>query len=486
MKAHLSGIALPLLLAAYPILFLYGHNAQSLEPSDMTVPLGLSLIVAALAYGMFYLLLRKSTSASLAAAVFMVFYFLYGVIFHQLTELDKFPVDHFTVLPVVVIVAGYIGYFLKFLKPKLAAGLQRVLVVICLVLVIYNLSATVITASAQKAAPVQKPIPLTGTSAQPGKQYPDIYYILFDEYARFDVMRNYWHNNDVDQFEAFLEQNNFFIVSNSRSVTINTQTEMASRFNLHQYTDDTPASETLAALNNNKVMQILKSYGYTIVSLNMPFHDITADYNLNYDPGQVAGMASDEFRQLFLDDTMFNAFKGYFQDNDPVEVKERDLILYTLNKATDLGDIKSPKFVYVHVLLPHLPFIFDKDGNLLPIQDIYDWHYYLGQYQYATKLGMQLLTTLLAQADPKNPPVIIFQSDHGARNLQTVARDSIVLNGYLENYPMEYAHDNMNALYLPGYDTSTLSTSMPPIDTMEIVLNHYLNANVSVDSTPSK
>jgi hypothetical protein len=197
-------------------------------------------------------------------------------------------------------------------------------------------------------------------------------------------------------------------------------------------------------------------------------------------------MASDEFRQLFLDDTMFNAFKGYFQDNDPVEVKERDLILYTLNKATDLGDIKSPKFVYVHVLLPHLPFIFDKDGNLLPIQDIYDWHYYLGQYQYATKLGMQLLTTLLAQADPKNPPVIIFQSDHGARNLQTVARDSIVLNGYLENYPMEYAHDNLNALYLPGYDTSTLSTSMPPIDTMEIVLNHYLNANVSVDSTSSK
>jgi len=484
MKAHLTGLALPLLLAAYPILFLYGHNAQSLEPADLVVPLGYSLIVAGLAYGLFYLFLRKSTSASLAAAVFMIFYFFYGTVFRLFVKLDKFSVDHFTVLPVVLILAGYAGYFLKSLKPRIATVLQRGLAVIALLLVVFNITVSAMAVKAQKATPSQKLIPVTGIHTQSNQSHPDIYYIIFDEYARFDVMRSYWHNNDVDQFESFLKKNNFFLVSNSHSVTINTQTEMGSRLNLTQYTDSTDPNVTLAALNNNKVMQIFKAYGYNTVSLDMSFPDINADYKLNYDPKEVAGMASDEFKQLFLDDTMFNAFKGYFQDNDPSEVKQRDLILYTLNKTTSLAEVKSPKFVYVHVLLPHLPFIFDKDGNLLPIQDIYDWHYYLGQYQYATKLGMQLLTKLLAQADPKNPPVIIFQSDHGARNLQTVAKDSIVLNGYLENYPMEYAHDNLSALYLPGYDTSTLSTSMPPIYTMEIVLNHYLNANVTVNLNP--
>ena len=34
-----------------------------------------------------------------------------------------------------------------------------------------------------------------------------------------------------------------------------------------------------------------------------------------------------------------------------------------------------------------------------------DWHYYLGQYKYATKLAGQLVTRLLANADPDNPPI---------------------------------------------------------------------------------
>jgi len=116
-------------------------------------------------------------------------------------------------------------------------------------------------------------------------------------------------------------------------------------------------------------------------------------------------MAVDEFRQTFLDDTMFNAFLGYFQDADMSEEKQRDLITYTLDQSANLfATLPSPKFVYAHVLLPHMPFIFDKDGNLLPPQDNYDWHYYMGQHQYTTKVMEALITRLLKNADPNNPP----------------------------------------------------------------------------------
>jgi hypothetical protein len=135
-------------------------------------------------------------------------------------------------------------------------------------------------------------------------------------------------------------------------------------------------------------------------------------------------------------------------------------------------------------VLPHTPFIFDKDGNLLPPQNFEDWHYYLGQYQYTTKLAMQLTQKLLANADPENPPVIIVQSDHGARNLQRRIKDNIVTNGYLENFPGRYTQYILNALYLPGYDTSKLPIDLPPIQTFVIVLNHYLNAGVSIDTSP--
>jgi len=58
--------------------------------------------------------------------------------------------------------------------------------------------------------------------------------------------------------------------------------------------------------------------------------------------------------------------------------------------------------------------------------------------------------------------------------------NAILMDGYLENYPIDYAYDNFNAMYLPGIDPASLSTSMPPIDTFVLVLNHYLNAGVSL------
>jgi hypothetical protein len=123
---------------------------------------------------------------------------------------------------------------------------------------------------------------------------------------------------------------------------------------------------------------------------------------------------------------------------------------------------------------------------MLPQQASDDWHYYLGQHKYTTKLMKQLITHILENADPDNPPVIILQSDHGARNLVKKTKDNIILNGYLENYPEKYAHDILNALYLPGYDTSSLPVDMEPIKTFEYVLNFYLHAGVSVNKTVLK
>ena len=80
MKQHVKGLCLPLLIAAYPILFLYGHNAANLTLNSLVMPLGLSLLVAAVAYGLFYLFQRKadggSHRASLSAVVFLLFYYL--------------------------------------------------------------------------------------------------------------------------------------------------------------------------------------------------------------------------------------------------------------------------------------------------------------------------------------------------------------------------------------------------------------------------
>src|SRR5690242_9223404 len=99
---------------------------------------------------------------------------------------------------------------------------------------------------------------------------------------------------------------------------------------MQQYAEKTDTNVILKALNNNKVMQTVKSYGYTTVSLDMAFQNIKADVSVKYTAHQVGGMASDEFHQTFLDDTMFTAFNGYFLDRDQLAVKQRSMILYSL------------------------------------------------------------------------------------------------------------------------------------------------------------
>jgi len=498
MSKFIKGLCLPLLVAAYPILFLYGHNAANLEPSSLVMPLGLSILAAAGAYGLFYLFQRKavaaSVSASLSAVVFLIFYYFYGTIYNLLVSPDKLPVYHFVLLPVVIFVVFYAGFFISKIKAAPAAGVQNILLLFALVLVAYNVVFIIAPVELQRAHVKQDPSPVLSAAKPPtaipaktaakqsdvNQKYPDIYFFIFDEYERLDVMQSYFHDPDVDQYEAFLKQNHFYLFTGSQVPTINTQTEMSSRLNLQQYNMNSDVKVTLAAINNNKVMQVVKSYGYTTAALDMAFPHIVADYMVNYDPSQVAGMAVDEFRQTFLGDTMFNAFLGYFQDTAMSEAKQRDLIFYTLNQATNLSSLKSPKFVYAHVLLPHMPFIFDKDGNLLPPQDNYDWHYYMGQHQYTTKVMENLITKLLANADPSNPPVIIVQSDHGARNMIRRTKDNILMDGYLENYSIDNAYKNFDAMYLPGMDQSTLNPAMPPIDTMILVLNHYLNAGLTL------
>lgn len=488
MKEQLKNAALPLLAGAYPVLFLFSHNALNLPMRSLVFPLGAALLVAAAAYGIYFAFQRKAQTASLSAAAFMALFYAYGLIVQALRRADLFRVDHFTLLILALAIAGYAGYFIARVRPSVAAGLQRVLLLVAAALVVVNI-VLAIPVEIKKAQANRSSIPVSGNDAEgvveaeaaaPSQKRPDIYYIIFDEYVGFDAMRDYWHDPLAEQFNTFLQQNHFYVARDSRSPTINTATEMDSRLNLENVPANADQATLMAQLKNNKVMQVLKAHGYKTVVINMAFQGINADVNFGFDASQVGGMAADEFRQAFFDDSMFSAFQSLIQADNQDAIRQRDMIFYSLDQTTSLPDEMTPKFVYTHLLLPHTPFIFDENGNLLPPQAADDWHYYLGQYKYTTKLAEQLVTKLLANADPSNPPIIILQSDEGARNLQRRGADNVVMNGYLENYPGQYNQYILNALYLPGFDYSQLQQAMPPVQTFQIVLNHYLNAGVTI------
>ncbi len=480
MTKHIKGFLLPVLIAFSPIIFLYSHNAKVLSIGNLVVPLLGSALFAAILYGLFYIFQREPVSASLSAVIFLLANFFYGSIYAYLLKKNRFPVEHFTLLPVVVYLACYAAYFFKkTIRPAIGEVIQTILLVGAVVMVGYN-TAKVVPIEIRKANLSNTgPAPAASAALEsPSKKYPDVYYVILDEYAGFDTIRQYWHENYVDSFEAFLKDNHFFYADQSRSHTSATILEVASRLNFQSYPDTTDQLSLVKAITDSKVMRLFKSYGYTTVAFSGPFPPYNADYNFG-DASQVVpdnAVGTSEFQQMLIENSMLDAFSSALQNNT-TSAKELDYIKYEFTKISSLSEVKSPKFVVAHLLFPHVPFVADKEGNVLDPMYQYNWNYYLGQHMYATRLAQELITRLLKNADPDNPPVIIIQSDHGARNEKRPTRDSIIL----DNFAQHYQNNILFALYLPGYDTAQLPRKIDPIDTFVIVMNHYLDAGIHAD-----
>lgn len=477
MKKHLQFGALPLFLAISPILFLYSHNGDVLHLTNLLVPVFLVVVASLALYSLFYIIKRNSISASLSASLVIGTNYLYGTIYKTLTKLDLFPVEHHLLLPIVIYAAFYSTYLLIIFKVEIREAIQKIATVMATALVVFNIIIAIPT-EIQKAnlTPVNSPATVE-VSPNLQNQYPDVYYIILDEYAGFEVVRNYWQKEYIDDFEQFLKENGFVIVENARSVTGTTTVEIASRLNLKQFSAKTDSLELIEAIIDNKVMKLFKEYGYTTVAFNGPFPEYNADYNISFSANaEDIAVGTGEFNKVLIERSFLFAFSDLLQRNDS-SARRLSSINLTFEKISDLDKVPSPKLVIAHILFPHLTFVSDKDGNPLDPMYQYNWNYYIGQHEYATKQTQALVSRLLEQADPENPPVILLQSDHGARNLNLHSEDSIELT----DYPQDNYHSILFAMHLPGVDISDLTDSIPPIETFRIVMKKYFNADVDVD-----
>ncbi len=140
---------------------------------------------------------------------------------------------------------------------------------------------------------------------------------------------------------------------------------------------------------------------------------------------------------------------------------------YILNSMKELARMPGPKFVFIHIISPHPPFVYASDGSLtdpaafLNEDDRYTSVTYKNGYINQTEyIGGQLekaIATLLNKSP--RPPVIILQGDH-APWMQTGAGKFKILNAY----------------YLPGHE-NLLYPSISPVNTFRLVLDAYLGAD---------
>jgi len=475
-----------ILVAIFPVIFLYNNNATKLYFQSIFLPLSIMFVITLLVTGVSLLVNKSSDSQALIESIiFLIFFYFYGTTYDFLLKRDVFQIEHITFLPIyfflVFLIIEFIKKFIHSEGKYLFFGTELLFGG----LILFNFLGIIpIELQKIKSNQVGEESTSPAVTKTNFANRPDVYYIVFDESVGFDAMRTYWKYDKVDDFENFLKSKGFFVAEGSRSKTHETMIELASRLNFEDMSlqKGFSALEWFDAISNNKVMQLFKSYGYTTIVLDqvkaangyVNKTPMTADYNLSSN-NVYSGLGKvDDFFFLVFNRSMLRPFCDRIHQSDPLIIQHRNDVQFFFDKLAHLDEFPSPKFVYAQVLLTHVPLIFDENGNMVDAKYYYDWNYYLESYKYEITRTTQLINSILEQADPKNPPIILIQSDHGFRNILDGHPGSTVL----PNYPDEYKYEIINALLLPGYDTSQLPDNLNPTDTFPIILNHYFNENI--------
>lgn len=259
---------------------------------------------------------------------------------------------------------------------------------------------------------------------------PNIYVLILDAYARQDTLAEAGFDNEP--FLAELEADGFDIYRDSRSSYNYTSTVLASMLQFRPISeiDGLPGPQSswqaqsgalLRAINEAEALRVLEGRGYRTVSIP-PVARHAALFNV--DEELDSGMLTDFERHVLTDTSLAGILELVAPDWIAEQYRQR------IRHAFEHVDAQSPgTFLWMHVLMPHFPFIFDADGGSRPLPSCLPgcpWTTslqevgtdglalgYIPQLEYTNELVLAAVERVVA-GDPG--AVIVVMGDHGARH----------------------------------------------------------------------
>lgn len=478
LKAIFKGpvVFYPPLLAAFPILFLYAYNISETSVSQIWLPLGVSVAASLVLWAVLSLILRSLAKAGLATAIFLLFFFSYGHLYDVL-EWGVFIPKHAYLLPGMLFIWGYCVYFISRAKRdfRITTKMHNIMAVALIAINLFNIvNYQVKVARLNDVTPVEMP-ETTTTSLAELNTLPDIYFIILDEYAHPDTMKE-WYDYDNSEFINSLEDKGFFIAYESKTQSFRTPQVLAQVLNMEYLNGEAWSEPTYWKIAYNEVANILKAQGYQHIVFGNNFARYTwekyaknnVDLYLDYHGYNSSSMVT-EFMYILWNTTMLRPFYLYVTGSQ-YENSYRCQTLYTLEKLKALPELAGPKFVFAHFICPHEPFVFGPNGEYVAPANWFNYddkQCYLGQYIFISAEIEKVIDVLIDESEI--PPIIILQSDHGTRSNDPK----------IYHYPVGENdwQKILNAMYLPGMDTEMLYDDIPPVNTFRLIFNHYFDAD---------
>jgi hypothetical protein len=217
--------------------------------------------------------------------------------------------------------------------------------------------------------------------------------------------------------------------------------------------------------------------GYRTISFQTSFDwsDIReVDLYLALDKAPINPVSSSPFEVLFTETTavkllLDSRYVLTSSDFGLVDLKHRghiELQRFILDELPNIAAISEPTFTFAHILIPHTPYVFGPNGEILtdpgffsgeasgPISEEYRVRGYTGQITFINGRVLEIVESMIENSP--TPPVIVLQGDHGLGE-----------NGQ---------HLILNAYYFPPTAREVLYASISPVNTFRILFNELFES----------
>ncbi len=304
---------------------------------------------------------------------------------------------------------------------------------------------------------------------------PNIYLLVLDEYTGLKSINDYFNFSNT-AFVDSLKKRDFFVAQNPNSNYNLTWISMLStlelsyikNYNKEEFANANIYGNAAEQIKENNLITFLNNLNYDII--NNTF------FEFNHAHSSVPLLRPLKER-LLLNKTLGYALKRGLLNHIPSNkvqllLNSQFAEIYRYNQLVIEQTIQTikknnaPVFLYSHFLMPHVPYLKDKDGNTRNFSDTYKElrnsgypQSYINYLIYTNKLMLQFTDSILQK---KNDAIIIIMSDHGYRwqkGKRTVIND----------------FNNFLAVYSTTKNYSLFSDTTSTVNLFRIVLNNYFN-----------
>ena len=479
----------PILIALYPVFFVYSQNIHLILIQGIVFPLIIILGIAIAIWAVIKAILKNARKSALLTSLYVFLFFSYGHIFNVIesNSTQEYSIlSHVFLLITYVFIVIFVTYYFVKTHRKLnsVTTIANVISITLVSFVLFNIGIFNFENLNNYQDEMDVPITLENNL----KNFPDVYYIVLDEYAPLRTLDTFY-DYDNSNFIKFLQEHGFYVTKNSHSNYAQTFLATASTLNMKNvnYLSDIIGEESLdqripyQMINNNLVMENFKTMGYEIYSFDSGWWGTRnlqiADVNLCSKNQNV------DFHTLYKlkQTSILRVFDMFIKDptSKVFHQERRDRIFCQFDDIAKIEQkTEKPVFVFMHVMAPHDPYVFGPNGEEVDYKYTFgptgtpyldpneEKNAYLNQLIYLTKILEETIENLQENSD--NQPIIIVQSDTGpstnfgevTNEMHQVGRMSI-----------------FNAYYFPNGQYDLLYDDITPVNSFRVVFDSQFQTN---------